>query len=226
MNPTDGKAQCWLLVGKSKRGKSHFAEWLIRDHMSHRDPKLRWRFGVVFTMTAGTGQYSWMPKKFIREFSVAAFVTYMKGLRKLRERTKKPLPMNFCYLDDCHGLLSSRKVDEELESVWATSRQWNTNLIIADQYMAQGVPTTLRAQCDYAVLWKTHGARTLKALWGEFGQLWTYEEFCGLMEERTAEQYSAVLFRERIDTREGQLIPIMAPAQLPKTKLVFDLKKS
>lgn len=42
------KAQIWVCVGKSTRGKSHFAEALVRAMFAHPDPQRRWSFGLVF----------------------------------------------------------------------------------------------------------------------------------------------------------------------------------
>ena len=78
-NPT-GKSQLFLLVGKSERGKSHFAKFLLYDRFLHAG----WRFGISFIATKYTDAYNFLPKNTIYQgYHDKVLKSGVEGLQKL-----------------------------------------------------------------------------------------------------------------------------------------------
>lgn len=212
----DDKAQVWLFLGKSRLGKSHLIRWLILDRFKHAN----WKFGLTFVGTKFTGDYAWLPPKFvIAGYSEDKLKAYMTILQKRKERGED-LPPNFVYFDDLVGVLTSET--PYFQSFCTTCRHTNTNVIVAVQYMPKGISTTFREQVCFAVMFGTKKRRTLKSLYSEFGQLFpTEDEFTKYLWEVTAEPYTAVLYTEYTEELGDNYIPIRAPKNLPQGRLKF-----
>lgn len=189
---SDGKAQTWLVVGKSRNGKSHYIHWLILDRFVHAG----WEFGLTMVGTKFTGAYKWLPEGTVFEgYDENRLVAYVTGLKKKIDAGEK-VPPNFVYLDDLVGALKSET--DAFKQFCTTSRHTNTNVIVAVQYIAHGASTTFREQVDYAVLFASRNRRTCDSLFGEFGQQFqSRREFTAWMWNETAKPYHAVLYIER-----------------------------
>src|SRR4051812_23616071 len=100
----DPKAQIWLMIGKSTRGKSFFAQYLIRSMFAHPEERRRWRFGIVFAGTLFSGAYDWLPKKARVEGYIEGRLTaHLNRLKALKRKGKK-LPQSFVWFDDLMGI--------------------------------------------------------------------------------------------------------------------------
>ena len=215
-NSPDGKAQTWLVVGKSRKGKSHFIRWLIMDRFVHAN----WQFGLSMVGTKFTGAYKWLPDRTVFEgYDENRLVAYVTGLKKKIDAGEK-VPPNFVYLDDLVGALKSET--DAFKQFCTTSRHTNTNVIVAVQYIAHGVSTTFREQVDYAVLFGSKNRRTCDSLFGEFGQLFpSRRDFTDYLHEQTKRPYHAVLYIEREEELGKNYHPVVAPADLPSGVLKF-----
>ena len=141
-NPT-GKSQLYLLVGKSERGKSHFAKFLLYDRFLHAG----WKFGISFIATKYTDAYNFLPKNTIYEgYHDKVLKAWTDGLRNILKKKGK-LPPSFVYFDDLVGVLTSNS--KFFKNFITTFRHLNINVIICVQYLVAGISTTVRAQINY-----------------------------------------------------------------------------
>jgi hypothetical protein len=199
----------FLLIGKGRKGKSYYSRWLILDRMVNAG----WKFGICFTGSAYTGAYDWLPKEAVVDgFSEEKLVQYMNGL-KAAMASGKEIPPNFVWLDDCGGIIRANGTSSVMENFWRTARHTNTNVIVCEQYLNTGLPTVLRLQCDYAIMWYHENARTLENLWKEFGGAYEKkEDFVRHFKRCCREQYAAMLYVEREERREDNFLSVKAPA--------------
>ena len=105
-DPDDSpKAQIFACIGMSKRGKSHFTEWLIRFMFAHPDPRRRWRFGLVFAGSLYSHAYDWLPEESrIEGYDEKRLEVHLERL-KAHSRAGKKLPQSFVWFDDLMGVL-------------------------------------------------------------------------------------------------------------------------
>ena len=213
-NPT-GKSQLFLLVGKSERGKSHFAKFLY-DRFLHAG----WKFGITFTATKYTDAYNFLPKNTVYE---GYHDTMLKAwVNRLKQEMKKrgKLPPSFVYFDDLVGILTSNS--KFFKNFITTFRHLNINVIIAVQYLV-GVSTTVRAQTNYCLMYNEKRFQALDILYENFGGMFpTKEEFVKYLWKHTdgeKNKYVGVLFIEREDKLDNNYVLIKAPAKLPSKRL-------
>jgi len=216
-NPT-GKSQFYLLVGKSERGKSHFAKFLLYDRFLHAG----WKFGISFIATKYTDAYNFLPKKTIYQgYHDKVLKAWTDGLQRELKRKGK-LPPSFVYFDDLVGVLTSNS--KFFKNFITTFRHLNINVIISVQYLV-AVSTTVRAQVNYCLMYNEKRYQTLDILYENFGGLFpTKDEFIEYLWKNTGgekNKYVGILFVERIDNLKDNYIPIKAPARLPSTPLKF-----
>lgn len=216
----DPKAQIFVLVGKSTRGKSHMAQWLIRSISAHPDPRRRWRFGLVFAGSLYTSAYDWIPKNArVEGYSEARLKAHLDKL-KAHKRAGKSLPQSFIWFDDLMGVLGLET--PVFMNLITTARHLGINILICAQYLAKGINTTLRAQVNHALIWKTKQQRSLDLLWREFGQLFPdREQFVEYLTAATEQPYACVCYSERHDSLESNYNVLRAPKKMPTTPLKF-----
>jgi hypothetical protein len=213
-------AGVFLLIGKSFRGKSHFAQYLIRAMCSHPDPAKRWRWGILFAGTLYSGAYDWLPKAARYEgYSEPRLEAYL-GRLKTAFRKMKALPPSFIWFDDVQGVLQQET--PAFQNFLCTARHLGVAIVICSQYLNRGISTTLRAQTTHVLMWKAKQQRTLEMLWKDFGQLFpSFEAFAAYLAAATKEKFVAVLYVDRVDEVDSNYELVRAPAELPKTRLAF-----
>src|SRR5690606_10783903 len=163
-NPT-GKSQLYLLVGKSERGKSHFAKFLLYDRFLHAG----WKFGISFIATKYTDAYNFLPKNTIYQgYHDKVLKAWVQGLQILLKKYGK-LPQSFVYFDDLVGVLTSNS--KFFKNFITTFRHLNINVIICVQYLVAGISTTVRAQINYCLMYNEKNNHTLDILYKNFGGL-------------------------------------------------------
>jgi hypothetical protein len=187
---------------------------------SHPDPKRRWKFGILFAGTLFSKAYDWIPKKArVEGYNEKRLMAHVNRLKAMHRKGKK-LPQSWIWFDDLQGILTQNT--PFFLNLVTTARHLGINIIIAAQYLNTGLNTTLRAQCNYALLWKTKQERALKMCHREFGQLFpSYDDFAAYLQQATAEKYSCVCYMERSDDIDSNYHVIRAPKDMPHTKLEF-----
>lgn len=170
-------AKIFLLVGEPCCGKSHFLSYMLRSYAADYDQFFK--FGICFSPTAFTGQYSWLPEKSIRKFDPLYFEQYINHLRsKVAEGVKEhgkdfELPNNFIIFDDCLGVLSNGGYSEVgfFENWIATYRHTSTTIFILTQYLAaqRSTSTLLRNCTTHAIMWPQCNANSVDAMHRAFG---------------------------------------------------------
>ena len=84
--------------------------------------------------------------------------------------------MSFILFDDLVGVLTQNT--PFFQNFVTTARHLNISIVIAAQYIAKGISTTLREQVNFAIMFRSKNQRTLKYLYESFGQLFeTYDQF-------------------------------------------------
>jgi hypothetical protein len=211
----------------SKRGKSHFTEWLIRFMFAHPDPRRRWRFGLVFAGSLYSHAYDWLPEESrIEGYDEKRLEVYLERLKAF-SRAGKTLPQSFVWFDDLMGVLPlESKVFMQLIT---TGRHLGVNVIICAQYIGKGVSTTLRVQASHALMWGTEHGDSLEYLHSSFGQLFRPEDVRERSKRKSLalfSNYACVCYSERHRTLRENHAVVRAPARLPKGPLKFEGEKT
>jgi hypothetical protein len=211
-----------MFLGKSARGKSHFIRYLLQDRFANGG----WKFGMVFCPTAFTGDYNWPPKKAVRlKYDEPVLMKYVNNLKKIVDEKKqdgKKIDPNFIIFDDVIGVL--RGQTEFFINFMGSFRHTRTSIIIASQYMTarNSISTVMRAQVNYAFLFKTRNKIELENYYNNFGQLFdSYNEFVQYFKDNTEQEYVCILWLDTKDDLEENYLPVIAPAELDDIKIEF-----
>lgn len=197
-----------VAVGKSMKGKSYFLRYLIQDRFN----KGKFNFGLVFTKTNFNGDWSFIPKKAIKEgYDEGVLRRYVDNLKAIKEKDGHIEP-NFIIFDDLVGILNN-------QSGWfinfiSTHRHFNTSLFIAVQYLTgrRAISPIMREQTTHALLFNSRTKNTLVNLYESYGGLFEkFNDFKNYYLKATEEKYVAMLYREDIDELNDNYISIQAP---------------
>lgn len=207
-----------VAVGKSFKGKSYFLRYLINDRF--QQGKLG--FGLVFTKTNFNCDWSFMPKKAIKEgYDEDLLIRYIDNLKAIKQKDGSIKP-NFIIFDDLVGILNN-------QSGWfinfiSTHRHFNTSIYIAVQYLTgrAAISPIMREQTTHALLFNSRTHRTLVNLYESYGGLFdTFNNFKLYYLNATKEKYTAMLYRESIDNIDDNYISIKAPSNAEIEQIDF-----
>jgi hypothetical protein len=196
----DEQPKVWVLSGACASGKTYmlkYIQWLYgkRKHF---------KFGVVYTATGFTGDYSWTPERSIMKYDEEHLKTYITGLRnRVEEGVAKhgkgwKLPHNYLIFDDNNGTL---RASEFFINFISTHRHTSTTVFMLSQLLtARGaVNTTVRSNTSFALMWPTASQSTLKGLWENYGGMMTYEEFKQELNNCRHEKYRCLVLKNAPD---------------------------
>lgn len=183
------EANIYVFTGSPRSGKTFLIKSLLYQYAKEK----YFKFGLVFSGTKFTGQFSCVPEKYIRDkWDDAFFEDYLARLRKLKLEGK--LQPNFLILDDMIGKLvgSSSNVLQNLISCY---RWYDMTIFISTQYLSAGLATTLLRECaTYAFMFRSHIRNSIKALYESFGyQCENQDIFQEMFNQATDEQYYCLL---------------------------------
>jgi hypothetical protein len=214
----------FVLCGSCASGKS----WMLRYLMYLYAKSKMFSFGLCFTQTAYTGDYSYLPEKSVKEFDMDYLESYIKHLRAKIEAGKEQhgkkwnLPHNFVIIDDSIGLVTSSSF---FINFIGTHRHTRTTIFLLSQLLtaARSVNTVVRANTSFALLWSTSMASALDGLWKSYGQFFTYKEFKEKLDACRERKYSCLLFKNSPDITDPDeaYCSILASADTPDFRLVF-----
>lgn len=203
----------WVLVGSCGSGKTFALKKIIYEHSKNS----HFKFGVVYTATKFTGDYSWSPDKSVMEFDEEHFKKYIGNLKKkVEEGVAKhgkgwKLPHNYCIFDDNNGMLTQ---SEFMINFISTHRHTSTTVFVLSQMLtARGaVSTTMRSNTSFALMWPTASQTTLKGLYDNFGGLFKFPEFKAALDSCRARKHSCLVLKNSPDnqTIEEQFCTILA----------------
>lgn len=214
------KAQLFVFVGKSLKGKSHFIKWLLYDRFTNAN----WQFGLTFCVTKFNGDYKFLPdNRVIEGYNEGVLQKYIQNLqKKIRNEGKESVPPNFVLFDDLTGVLDNNT--DWFVNLIATHRHTNTNLIFATQYLTgkKAISPIIREQTSFAIMFRSMTARTKTTLYENFGQLFPNQAaFEETLERITSQPYHALLYMESQDKLEENYLDVIAPEVLPTFSLKF-----
>ena len=197
---------CLLLIGKPKRGKSNAVKYFLMRNLLNGV----FKFGLVFTKTKYSGEYKYLPDKYIYSgFDQSVLEDYLNGMEALLEKGKK-VPINFVVFDDLLGLLS--KTNPTLLNFFACHRHTNTVIFLCAQHLKTAASTTLRKICTDAIMFNSKNKNTLEALFECFGQLFeNFDEFKNYFFKLTSEPYTACYYKQDIDDINENYVKFQAP---------------
>jgi hypothetical protein len=213
----------WVLVGQCASGKTHCLKYIhyLYAHQKH------FKFGITFTPTSFTGDYSWAPKRSIRDFDEEYFKQYIMSLRQKTEAGVEKhgkgwkLPRNYVIFDDNNGILSQSPF---MINFISTHRHTNTTVFILSQLLtARGaVSTTMRANTSIALMWPTSNHQCLKGLYENFGGAMTREQFEKALDNCRKRKYSCLVLKNSPENRtvHEQFCEIVA-GNVPDFQIVF-----
>lgn len=216
----DGKAQMFVLVGKSFKGKSHFIKWLVFNKFMHGQPP--WEFGLVFAKTKFNNGYDFLPKdKILQGYNERVLKQYVENIEKIIKQKGFVAP-SFIIFDDLVGILNN-------QSQWfinfiSTHRHYNISIVIAVQYLSgrNAISPIMREQTSVAVMFNSKTRRTLENLYESYGQLFGHiRDFKEYYMRVTHDPFVAMVYFENREEVEGNYVPMRAPAVLPNKRINF-----
>jgi hypothetical protein len=178
-----------VFTGAPKSGKTYLMKSLLYQYAQEK----YFKFGLVFSGTAFTGQFSCIPDKYIKqEWDEKFLIDYLSRLQQLA--LKGNLQPSFLIIDDFIGKLvgSSSLVFQNLIS---TYRWYKLTIFMSSQYLAAGLATTLIRECaTHAFMFHSHIKNSIKSLYESFGfQMKNQDEFQDFFNSATEEKYYCML---------------------------------
>lgn len=215
----DDSAALYVLVGKSRKGKSHLTRYILMNRLLSK----QWHFGLVFCKSKFNNDYtSFLPDNRIYEgYNEQVLMKYVNNLKKI-VKEKGKVPASFIIFDDLIGVLNN--ATDWFNNFISTFRHVNINVFICVQYLTgkNAVSPIMREQTNFAILFQSRTRRTIENLYESYGGLFdTIEQFKQHFFNATKVKYSAMLYSEDVDDRDENYITIQAPAEVPKMKFDF-----
>lgn len=221
----DEEPKIFVLCGSCASGKSHMLKYM----MSIYGARKQFKFGMCYTSTGFTGDYSYLPKRAVREFSMEHLESYIKHLRekivtgKAEHGAEWNLPHNFVIIDDSIGMVQNSGF---FANFVATHRHTKTTLFMLSQQLtaARSVSTVLRANVSYAFCWPTAMHNVVDGLWKSFGQFYPkVADFKAALDACRSRKYSCLVFMNSPNhtSVEEAYTTICAPANIPEFELAF-----
>ena len=192
----------WVLVGSCASGKTYMLKYIQYLYGALR----HFKFGITFTPTGFTGDYTWAPDRSVMEYDEVYFKKYIENLKKKVEEgvakngTGWKLPHNYVVFDDNNGLLNSSPF---MINFISTHRHTSTTIFILSQLLtAKGaVNTTMRANTSFALMWPSNNLKAVKGLHENYGGMMTHKEFKAALDTCRDRKYSCLVLKNAADHR-------------------------
>lgn len=209
-----------LLAASPGSGKSYCIRWMVYELFRRK----KFDYGIVWSPTAHTGAYDYMPKNVYPIFTLKRSRASKDEPYEYRNeeldlvmeyQRKNPKSRAFLIFDDCLG--SVKWQSQQMLNLITTYRHLRLTIFIATQYMYQ-IPPFIRECSKFAVIFDQVQRRSIKAV---------YETFFGTMEEhelrRWLEQYCQDYHFILVDMTKGKKgrYKVMKAGQVPRFKLSF-----
>ena len=153
----DDSAALYVLVGKSRKGKSHLARYILMNRLLSK----QWHFGLVFCKSKFNNDYtSFLPDNRIYEgYNEQVLMKYVNNLKKI-VKEKGKVPASFIIFDDLIGVLNN--ATDWFNNFISTFRHVNINVFICVQYLTgkNAVSPIMREQTNFAILFQSRTRRT------------------------------------------------------------------
>lgn len=147
-----------LCVAKSRSGKTTLMKYLLGQWVKEG----RFDHGVVISQTVETGEWDILPQELLLSRwdpeVVGRFINYHKEHKDKR---------GFILLDDILGVVNLR--DQVFTRLATCGRHFNITVLIVIQQLRGAIPTVIRENCSYLIVFNTDRDQTLKAI---------HEEYC------------------------------------------------
>ena len=220
-SPDPAAGQMFVLVGKSEKGKTHFMKWLLFEQLLR--PINPMKFGLVFVSTKFKHSWNFMPDDKVYEgLDEEVLRKYISNLRTIYEETQY-LPPSFIVFEDLIGVLNNR--NPWFQNFMSSFRHLNITLFITAQYLTghRAISPLMRNQTTHAIMFSGRNFGHLKNLYEAYGQQFRrVRDFSDYLLENTDKEkvgpHVAIVYIEREDDPEKNLLPMRAPAKLPKIK--------
>lgn len=221
---SEEQPKVWVLVGTCGSGKT----WMLKSIMYQHAVKKHFKFGVVYTATKFTGDYTWSPDRSVRAWDEEHFKGYIENLKTkteqgvAKEGKDFKLPHNYVIFDDNNGILTQ---SEFMINFISTHRHTRTTVFILSQLLTSrgSVSTTMRANTSFALMWPTPNHKNIKGLYENFGgSIESFKEFKDKLFACRQRPHSCLVLKNSIEntTPEEEFTTIVA-APFPKD---FQLK--
>jgi hypothetical protein len=144
-----------------------------------------------------TNDFKFLPdNRVIQGYQEHTLRRYVKNLESMKEKEGQIAP-NFIIFDDLVGVLANGT--NWFVNWISTFRHTNTHIFICVQYLTgeNAISPIMREQTDFAVMFKSRTANTLKNLYDNFGGLFPKQkDFEQYFARATSERYTAMLYIE------------------------------
>lgn len=198
--------QVVVTIAKPRSGKTNSIKyWLLKNFL---DEKI-FKFCIVFTRTKFDNEYDYIPEKYIyTEYDPDVLKKYMDGLEKIHKENGE-VPANAVVIDDQQGLLNRN--DPILTNFISSHRHYNCSVFFNFQYLF-GASPLLRECTTYALMFRSHGHRTINGLFENFGMLFDdFNSFKKYFLKNTKKRYTGILYSQAEDNVKKNYARFKAP---------------
>ena len=202
-----GKAKCLLLCGACGKGKSNCMRYILLKNLVDRK---FFQFGIVFTNTKFSNEYTFLPKKYIIEgYNEEILKKYLNKLGKYKEKHGY-VPPNFVIFEDLIGVLNV-KHNPFLINFFGSHRHLSCMVAILTQHLNTGSSTLFREIVTHSFCWNSKQMNTMESIWLNFGQLFeNFEHFKKNFLDITKKPYTAMLYLQENDDIENNYFSYLA----------------
>ena len=196
------------------RGKSHLIKYILHE----LEPQLD--FGIVFTNTSFNEEnYDFIDRKYIHpnynEDVLKSFMSICSGL--IKRGVKKNA---FVILDD---VLGDRLNASQFLKLCTQLRHYNIYCIVSTQY-SNAIPSNIRANAMYVVIFHQDTQRSLHALYDSYGQRFeNFNAFKNYIMKRLGDHKFIFIDKKITGSIEDVFKIYKAPAKIPHFTMRYNL---
>lgn len=208
-----------LCVARSGSGKTTLLKYILYNLLRAR----KFDFGVVFSQTAPTGEWDILPEHLVFEQWNPEAIQRLIALQKAYlERHGRPRPV-FVLLDDVLGEVNLQ--DQVFTRLATCGRHWGISVFLNVQKLTKVVPTVIRDNAKYIIVFQTENEKTLKPIYEEFASGFkpTFAEFKQWF-AANIHSYRAFVINNSANaktTERYRTIKAPAPDELPRFRIAF-----
>lgn len=204
-----------LISGKSRQGKSHLMEYIIKCLCVNK----KFSFGLVFAGTKFTGSYKFFPDKCclddLQDDDINAWMRMLAD-SKIRGDARP----SFIIIDDMIGKVNW--YSQSLLSLFTTFRHYEISIFVLTQKINK-VCTILRENCDYAFIFMPNSQNSYKALYEDFGSAFfkSCDTFKKFIVANTSVPHQCIVYIASATNKEDKYKIFTAPKDLQNVSFVF-----
>jgi hypothetical protein len=209
--------------GRCGSGKSQLMRSLLYDYQKQNT----FKFVLCYCPTKFTGDWDGiLPDEYIRDdYSDENFMKHIKKLKKWKESNPdKELPQSLIIMSDMMSRINWY-CNHEISNFLISHRHYKVSLWMDCQYLqTASTNTVMREICNYAFLFNTKYANSLKGYHLAFGNLFDdYKEFCEYFQNLTKTRYTCMVYDASKESKEDNYWSFQAPATIPKFALKYKI---